>query len=119
MRTVPPVARPSTFCPAHTLRHIRSVVPGCDADHIRDDGSSVGNTMPKPHTPRYSIEIKNAEGVCLFSAKAHWTESERRVALAQIIRLARLPEVNFYAEPALEPPPGKATPWGGPERVPG
>jgi hypothetical protein len=74
--------------------------------------------MPKPHTPRYSIEIKNAEGVCLFSAKAHWTERERRVAVGQIIRLAGIPEVNFYAEPALEPQSGKATPRRGPERVP-
>ena len=66
--------------------------------------------MPKAHTRCYSIEIKNAEGVRLFSTKAYWTEKERRVALGQIMRLAGMPEVSFYAEPTLEPQSKKTTP---------
>ena len=57
--------------------------------------------MPKAHTRCYSIEIKNAEGVRLFSTKAYWTEKERRVALGQIMRLAGMPEVSFYAGPSV------------------
>ena len=59
--------------------------------------------MPKAHTRCYSIEIKNAEGVRLFSTKAYWTQKERHLALGQIMRLAGMPEASFYAEPALEP----------------
>jgi hypothetical protein len=81
-----------------------------DANHIGEDDFSVGSTMPKAHTHCYSIEIKDAKGVRLFSAKAYWTEKERRIALGQIMRLAGMPEVNFYIEPALEPQSEKATP---------
>ena len=66
--------------------------------------------MPKAHTRCYSIEIKNAEGVRLFSTNAYWTEKERRVALGQIMRLSGMLEVSFYAEPALEPQSEKRTP---------
>ena len=66
--------------------------------------------MPKAHTRCYSIEIKNAEGVRLFSTKAYWTEKERCVALGQIMRLAGMPEVNVYAGLALEPQSEKTTP---------
>jgi len=66
---------------------------------------------------RYSIEIRDANGVSLLSATAYWTEKERRMAFAQIERLARLPEVNFYAEPALEPQSAKSE--RRPRRLPG
>jgi hypothetical protein len=66
--------------------------------------------MPKAHAGCYSIEIKNAEGVRLFSTKAYWTDKERRVALGQIMRLAGMPEASFYAEPALEPQSENTTP---------
>jgi hypothetical protein len=65
--------------------------------------------MPKARR-WYSIEIKNAEGVRLFSTKAYWTEKERRVALGQIMRSAGMPKAGFYAEPALEPQSEKVMP---------
>ncbi len=66
---------------------------------------------------RYSIEIRDANGVSLLSATAYWTEKERRMAFAQIERLAGLPEVNSYAEPALEPQSAKSE--RRPRRLPG
>ena len=51
----------------------------------------------------YSIEIRDANGVSLVSATALWTEKERRMAFAQIERLAALPEVSFNVEAALTP----------------
>jgi hypothetical protein len=63
--------------------------------------------MPKSRTHRYSIEIKDAKGAVLFSTIAYWDDQDRRVALAQITRLAGLPEVSFHTEPALEPASGK------------
>jgi hypothetical protein len=62
--------------------------------------------MVKIHPRRYLIEIRDARGAVLFSAAAHWRDKDRRLALAQITRLARLPEVNFYTEPALAPQTG-------------
>ena len=59
--------------------------------------------MPRTRARRYSIEIKDAEGSVVFRAVACWDGKDKRIALAQITRLAQLPEVNFYAEPALEP----------------
>ena len=57
--------------------------------------------MPRiPADRRYSIEIKDAEGSVVFRAVACWDNKDKRTALAQITRLAQLPEVNFYAEPA-------------------
>jgi hypothetical protein len=63
--------------------------------------------MPKVRGRRYSIEIKDARGSLLFSTVAYWNDKDRRMALAQITRLAGLPEVNFYTEPALEPQSSK------------
>ena len=59
--------------------------------------------MPHARARRYSIEIKDAEGSVVFCAVAYWDDKDKRIAIAQITRLAQLPEVNFYAEPALEP----------------
>jgi hypothetical protein len=64
--------------------------------------------MPKNRARRYSIEIKDAKGSILFSTVAYWDDKDRRIAIAQITRLAELPEVNFHAEPALEPETAKA-----------
>jgi hypothetical protein len=55
---------------------------------------------------RYSIEIKDAGGSIVFSALAFWDDKDKRLALAQIERLAQLPEVNFYTGPAHEPDSG-------------
>jgi hypothetical protein len=59
--------------------------------------------MPQSRTRRYSIEIKDAEGSVVFRAVACWDDKDKRITIGRIIRLAQLPEVNFYAEPALEP----------------
>jgi hypothetical protein len=57
---------------------------------------------------RYSIEIKDTEGSVVFHAVACWDDKDKRIALAQITRLARLPEANFYIEPALAPQSGNS-----------
>jgi hypothetical protein len=57
--------------------------------------------MPQTRAARcYSIEIKDSDG-SVFRAVATWDDKDKRIALAQITRLARLPEVNFYTVPAL------------------
>jgi hypothetical protein len=63
--------------------------------------------MPKARARRYLIEIKDVKGSILFSTVAYWDDKDRGIAVAQITRLAGLPEVNFYTEPALEPEFGK------------
>jgi len=60
--------------------------------------------MPQTRTARrYSIEIKDSEASVMFRAVACWDDKDKRIALAQITRLAQLPEVSFYTEPALAP----------------
>jgi hypothetical protein len=59
--------------------------------------------MSKSRARRYSVEIKDAKGSVLFSTIAYWDDEDRRIALAQINRLAGLSEVNFHTEAALEP----------------
>jgi hypothetical protein len=65
--------------------------------------------MPRTRAARrYAIEIKDAEGSVVLRAVAYWDDKDKRIALAQITRLARLPEVNFYTEPALAPQSGNS-----------
>ena len=65
--------------------------------------------MPRtPAARRYSIEIKDTEGSVVFAATAFWDDKDKRNALAQIERLARLPEVNFYTGRALAPQSDKS-----------
>jgi hypothetical protein len=45
--------------------------------------------MPSKCTRRYSIEIKNLEGRTVLFTAADWNDEERRIALAQIMRLER------------------------------
>jgi hypothetical protein len=59
--------------------------------------------MPHTRARHYSIEIKDAEGSVVFCAVACWGDKDKRSAIGRITRLAQLQEVNFYAEPALEP----------------
>jgi len=74
--------------------------------------------MPRTRAARrYSIEIKDTEGSVVFSAVACWDDRDKRIALAQITRLAQLPEVNFYTEPALAPQSGNRA--RRPRRLPG
>ena len=62
------------------------------------------NIRRKPSTFKdYSIEIRDANGVLLISAAALWTEKGRRMAFAQIERLAALPEVSSNVDAALMP----------------
>jgi hypothetical protein len=75
--------------------------------------------MANNRTRRYSIEVRDADGVILFSGRAEWTETERRRAVAQIERVASLPEANVYAEPTLQPQPrARRRPARGSERLP-
>jgi uncharacterized protein involved in propanediol utilization len=73
--------------------------------------------MRKTHARRYLIEIREPNGSVLFSTAAYWDEKDKRVAIAQIGRLAGLPEVNFYTEPSLEPESGKREQRPAGERV--
>ena len=64
--------------------------------------------MPWTRARRYVIKIKDAKGSIVFSAVALWNDKDKRAALAQIERLARLPEVSFYTGPALAPQSDKS-----------
>ena len=55
---------------------------------------------------RYMIEIKDAEGRVVFSAVVCWDDKDKRRALAQIERLAPMPQVNVYTGRALAPQSG-------------
>jgi hypothetical protein len=61
--------------------------------------------MPKTATRRYSIEIRDlkADKTVLLTA-VDWEEEDRRVALAQVMRLAGLPGANSLTKPT-EPVP--------------
>jgi hypothetical protein len=72
--------------------------------------------MSKVRARRYSIEIKAPDGSLLLSTVAYWDDEERRIAFAQISRLAELPDVNFHTEPALEPRSSKSKPANGRSR---
>ena len=49
---------------------------------------------------RYSIEIKDDTGKTVIFTAANWTDDERRVAVAQVMRLAGLPDTGCFTEPA-------------------
>jgi hypothetical protein len=60
--------------------------------------------MPRTRAARrYSIEIKAPGGSIVFTTLAFWNDKDKRLALAQIERLARLPEVSFHTGPVHEP----------------
>ena len=50
-------------------------------------------------TRRYSIEIKDSEDKTTFFTAADWTAKELSIALAQIMRLAGLPDDNGLSRP--------------------
>jgi hypothetical protein len=65
--------------------------------------------MPRTRaTRRYTIEIKDTEGAVVFRAVVSWDDKDKRGALAQIERFARLPEVNVYTGRALAPESAKS-----------
>ena len=55
---------------------------------------AVSLRMPRKRNRRYSIDIKDAKGVCIFFAAAGWSDEERRAAVTQILRLDGVPEVH-------------------------
>lgn len=63
--------------------------------------------MPKQRTRRYSIEIKDDKGNAVIFTAADWTDDERRVAVAQVLRLAGLPDTGCFTEPS-KPKPSEA-----------
>jgi hypothetical protein len=48
--------------------------------------------MPSPKTRRYSIEIKDPDNKPVLFTAVDWTDEERLTAVAQIMRLAGLPD---------------------------
>ena len=48
--------------------------------------------MPEQRARRYSIEIKDDQGKTVIFTAADWTDGERRVAVAQVMRLAEVPD---------------------------
>jgi hypothetical protein len=62
--------------------------------------------MPSPKTRRYSIEIKDADNKPVLFTAVDWTDEERLIAVAQIMRLAGLPDDKWSAgdEPGREVP---------------
>ena len=55
--------------------------------------------MPKQGARRYSIEIKDDQGKTVIFTAADWTDDERRKAVAQVMRLAGLPDTSCFTEP--------------------
>jgi hypothetical protein len=59
-------------------------------------------------TRRYLIEITDvASKKLLVFTGADWTDDERLIAVAQIMRLAGLPDDNCFTAPAAEPKRGR------------
>ena len=50
--------------------------------------------MAKQRTRRYSIDIKDDAGKTVIFTAADWTDDERRKAVAQVMRLAGLPDTG-------------------------
>ena len=59
--------------------------------------------LPNTRIRRYLIEVKDPQGKSVFLTAAYWDEHDKRIAIAQIMRLADIPEVNSWSEPPLEP----------------
>jgi hypothetical protein len=55
---------------------------------------------------RYTIQIKDPEGTVVFRAVVRWDDQDKRRALAQIERLAPMPDVTFHTGRALAPQSG-------------
>lgn len=53
--------------------------------------------------------VEDPLGKFVFFTAAYWDEQDKRVAIAQIMRLADVQEVNSWSEPPLEPEFGKTT----------
>ena len=62
--------------------------------------------MSSSKTRRYSIDIKDPDNNSVLFTAVDWTDEERLVAVAKILRLAGLPEDNGFAAPAAQPKKG-------------
>jgi hypothetical protein len=58
--------------------------------------------MPSSKTRRYSIEIKDPDNNSVLFTAVEWTDEERFIAVAQILRLASLPDDNRFTAPAAQ-----------------
>lgn len=56
--------------------------------------------LPNTRILRYLIEVKDPLGKSVFLTAAYWDEQDKRVAIAQIIRLADVPAINYWSEPS-------------------
>ena len=63
--------------------------------------------MPNKRIRRYVIDIKDATGQSVFFTAAHWSDAERRTAIAQILRLDGVPDVHGFSEAKLKPNRGE------------
>ena len=61
--------------------------------------------MAKERTRRYSIEILDDQGKTVIFTAADWTDDERRVAVAAVMRLAGLPDTGCFSEPPTQAKP--------------
>jgi hypothetical protein len=52
--------------------------------------------MPRKRTRRYSIEVKDTTTGKAVIFTADWTDDERRAALAQVLRMAGLPDTDCF-----------------------
>jgi len=58
--------------------------------------------MPSPKTRRYSIEIKDPDNKPVLFTALDWTDEERLIAVAQIMRVAGLPDDSRFTAPAAK-----------------
>jgi hypothetical protein len=58
--------------------------------------------MSKERTRRYLIEIKDPDNKSIVFTAANWTDEEKRIAVAQILRLAGMPDDNCLTQPPPE-----------------
>jgi hypothetical protein len=62
-----------------------------------------------PAIRRYSIVIKDPDNKSVLFTATDWTDEEKRIAVAQILRLAGQPDDNRITAPAAEPASGGET----------
>jgi hypothetical protein len=58
-------------------------------------------------TRRYSIDIKDPDNKSVLFTAVEWTDEERSIAVAQILRLAGLPDDNRFTAPAAQKKKGR------------
>ena len=56
---------------------------------------------------RYSIEIKDDKGNTIIFTAADWTVDDRRVAVAQVLRLTGVPDAGSFTDTLATKSSGK------------